>query len=727
MHRRSAGKGLRPALKGGAALMGGTALLLCLALPQPGFAQDKKPEQESKDDKSVELAPVNIEALRSITSYEATEGYVSYFSVAATKSDTPAIETPQSVSTIGRQEIEDRGAKTMAEAVRYSPGVTVDNYGVDPRGYDSITIRGFYSSTTGSFRDGLRMDGNAFAAYTTEPYAIERIDVMRGPSGALYGQAEAGGVIDRTTKRPNADMRQEVKVEAGSWDHFQGAFDMGGKANEDGSLQFRLTGLARDSDTEFDYNDGTSQKNNRLFIAPSLTWKGDKTEITFLADYMKDERSPLFNTFANETVGRTNVVSGEPGFDRFDQEQFSVGYTLSHRFDDTFTFRQTARYFEVSVDYQTVSANGLSADNRTLNRYVWAAPDDLAQTAIDNQLEARFDFSGMRHTMLFGFDYSRSVDEFQYYSGAATSIDLVNPVYTGAVLPAAPYLSNEQTLTQTGVYIQDQVKLDNWIVTLGGRYSWVDLDTDDLLTNTTQSFEDSAFTGRVGVTYLFENGLAPYASFIQGFTPKQGTDLFGKPFEPEDSTQYEIGVKYQPVNYNALFTASVYHLTKTNVQTRDPADINNTLQTGEIEVRGLELEAKAGLFKGLDLTAAYAFMDAEVTESNDGNVGLSPVLIPEHTASLWAVYSLQQPELRGLRVGGGLRYVGSAYNDTLNTSENPDYLLVDALVSYAFNENMTLDLRASNLLDEEYTTTCAFGSCYYGPGRWVTAGMTYRW
>src|SRR5690606_23484078 len=123
----------------------------------------------------------------------------------------------------------------------------------------------------------------------------------------------------------------------------------------------------------------------------------------------------------------------------------------------------------------------------------------------------------------------------------------------------------------------------------------------------------------------------------------------------------------------------------------------------------------------------YAFMDAEVTESNDGNVGLSPVLIPEHTASLWAVYSLQQPELRGLRFGGGLRYVGSAYNDTLNTSENPDYVLVDALVSYAFNENMTIDLKASNLLDEEYTTTCAFGACYYGPGRWVTAGMTYRW
>lgn len=725
MTMRTARSGLRGALR--AALLGGTAIIVCMGSPGLGLAQDAKPAEEKKDGETVELTPVQVEALRSITSYEATEGYVSYYSVAATKTDTPAIETPQSISTIGRQEMEDRGVKTMAEAVRYSPGVTVDNYGVDPRGYDSITIRGFYSSTTGSFRDGLRMDGNAFAAYTTEPYAIERIDIMRGPSGALYGQAEAGGVVDRTTKRPYADMRQEIRVEAGSWDHFQGAFDLGGKANEDGSLLFRLTGVARESNTEFDYNDGTSQDNNRLFIAPALTWKGDKTEITFLADYMKDSRSPLFNTFANETVGRTGVVAGEPGFDQFHQEQFSVGYALAHQFDDTFTFRQTARYFEVEVDYQTVSPGVLAADNRTLNRTTFGAPDELAQVAIDNQLEARFDLKGMKHTMLFGFDYSRSVDEYSYYSGLADPLDLINPVYTGAALPATPYLSNEQTLTQTGVYLQDQIKLDKWLLTLGGRYSWVDLDTDDLLNNTTQSFQDSAFTGRVGLTYLFDNGVAPYASFIQGFVPRQGTDLYGKPFEPEDSTQYEVGVKYQPLNYNALFTASVFHLTKTNVQTRDPSDINNTLQTGEIEVRGLELEAKAGLFTGLDVTAAYAFMDAEVTQSNDGNVGLSPVLVPEHTASLWAVYSVQQPELRGLRFGGGVRYVGSVYNDTLNTSENPDYLLVDALVGYAVNDNMTVELRATNLLDEEYTTTCAFGSCYYGPGRWVSANLTYRW
>jgi iron complex outermembrane receptor protein len=680
------------------------------------------------DGQAVILAPVRVEALRGITSYQPTDGYVSYYSVAATKTDTPILETPQSISTVAREEMEDRNVKTVAEAVRYSPGVAVDAYGVDPRGFESIQIRGFSSVTTGSFRDGLRQDQNFFAAYATEPYGLERVDIMRGPSGALYGQAEAGGVVDRTTKRPTSDMKQEIHVEAGSWDTYQTGFDIGGAANEDGTIAIRLTGLAREGSTEFDYADGSSQKTSRIFFAPAITFQpNEDTSITVMADLLDDERSPQFNTYADDTIGRTSVVTGEPGFDKFNQFQYSIGYDASHRIDDVWKLRQVARYSHIEVDYQMVASNGLQADGQTLNRYVWSSPDKLDQIAVDNQAEAKFTWGPTKHVALMGGDYSRSVDDFSYYNGTVGTLNLNAVSYTGAALPA-PYQVTEQTLEQWGVYLQDQITLyDDWILTLGGRFSSVNQVTKQALAGTTEDKSDSAFTGRAGLTYLFDNGLAPYLSYTEGFVPTQGTNLSGESFEPQESVQYEAGIKYQPPEVNALFTAAAYQLTKTNVLTRDPANINASIQTGEVRSRGIELEAKASLFQGLDATVAYTYTDALVTKSTEVNLDKVPVLVPEHTASAWLQYHIDQGPLDGLTLGGGVRYVGQTYNDSANTDHVPDYALVDATIGYELTENAALKLTANNLLNKEYQTTCSFGACYYGPGRQVNARLTYQW
>lgn len=673
------------------------------------------------------LGTITVEDYRNITSYEATMGYVSHYSTAATKTDTPAIETPQSVSTVGREEMEDRNAKTVAEAMRYTAGVNVDAYGVDPRGFDTIKIRGFDSVTTGSFRDGLRMDGNFFALYTTEPYGIERVDMMRGPSGALYGQAEAGGVIDRTTKRPHADMTQELRVEGGSWEHLQGAFDLGGAVTDDETLLFRLTGVGRTEHTEFDYNDGTAQDNRRLFFAPALTWNpSEDTSFTVLADYMHDRRPTAFGTLATESV-RTDVVAGEPGFDEFDQEQFAIGYDVRHRFTDMWEFRQKARYTYVDVDYQGVSAEGFDPSTGTITRSVWSSPDTVHQGVIDNQLEARFEAGPTFHVALFGLDYSHSVDTFSYHYGPADPLNVDNIVYTGATVPDA-YQRTEQTLQQAGAYIQDQMTIyDRWILTLGGRFSYVRQETEDRFTHTSETKNDDALTGRAGLTYLFDNGLAPYVSFTQGFTPQNGTTRQGETFVPEESTQYEIGLKYEPKDFNALFTIAAFDLTKTNVVTVDPDDLFSSVQTGEIQTRGIELEAKTTLMEGLDLAASYTFLDAEVTESNDVDLGKRPVGVPEHTAAAWLKYTFQDGLLEGFGIGGGLRYVGPTYNDLANESENASYLLADAALSYDLNDNLSFQVNANNLFDREYVTICGFGSCYYGTGLRVIGGLSYHW
>lgn len=681
-------------------------------------------------DASAEGAPsdvITVEDYHNITSLAPTQGYVSHYSTAASKTDTPVIETPQSISTVGRDEMDDRNTKTVAEAMRYTAGVMVDSYGVDPRGFDTIKIRGFDSVTTGSFRDGLRMDGNFFALYTTEPYGIERVDMMRGPSGALYGQAEAGGVIDRTTKRPRADMTQELYVEGGSWAHLQGAFDLGGAATEDESLLFRLTGVARSAQTEFDYNDGSPQKNRRLFLAPALTWNpDDDTSITLLADYMHDRRPTAFGTLATEEQ-RTDVVAGEPGFDEFDHEQFAIGYDARHRFDDVWEFRQKARYTYVDVDYQGVSAESFDPGTGVVQRTVWSSPDTVHQGVIDNQLEARFGLGPTFHVALFGLDYSHSVDTFSYHYGPADPININNIVYTGATVPDA-YQRTEQTLQQAGLYLQDQVYIyDDLILTLGGRYSYVKQETEDRMTGDSESKTDDSFTGRLGLTYVFDNGLAPYVSYTEGFTPQNGTTRQGETFVPEESTQYEVGLKYEPKDFNALFTVAAFQVTKTNVLTVDPDDLFSSVQTGEIRTRGVELEAKATLMEGLDLAASYTFLDAEVTESNEEDLGKRPVNVPEHTASAWLNYTFQDGLLEGLGIGSGLRYVGPTYNDLANDSENSSYLLVDAALNYDLDENLSFQVNANNLFDREYVTICTAGSCYYGTGLRVLAGLSYHW
>lgn len=676
------------------------------------------------------LDPIRVEAVRSISAWGETEGFVSYYSDAATKTDTPLQETPQAISVIGKEEIEKRNAETISEAVSYSSGVKVDDYGVDPRGYDSIRVRGYDTAVSGSFRDGLPLVGNQFALYTTDPYALERIDVMHGPSGALYGQGDAGGVVDKTTKRPRVDMTNEVKFEAGSFDHLQGAFDIGGQLGMGEDLIFRLTGLLRDSATDFDYANGKAQENDRLIIAPALTWNiSEQTRITFLTEYLQDDRGAGFGTYDNEDIKRTRVVSGEPEFDFFEHEQHAFGYLLSHRFNENWEFRQNTRYSAIDVDYQTVYPSYLDADGRTLYRYLWAAPNEQEQFSIDNQLEARLSWGNVDHTLLFGLDYNHTEDDYKYYYDASIpTLDLLNPVYSGNLALPAPYEDNNEVLTQKGVYFQDQIKFNEaWVLTLGGRYSDVRKDVDSNINSNHQVDNDDTFTGRVGLTYQFDSGLAPYISYTEGFVPVSGVDAFGESFEPEESEQYEIGLKYEVPDYNAFFTVALFDLTKKNVLTRDPANVFQSIQTGEINTRGLELEGKVSLLSGLDMTAAYSFNDAEVTESNDEDLHQTPVQVPEHLASLWLNYRVPDGELRGLEVGGGFRYVGSQYNDLANTSKTAGYTLVDATLRYHLNENITFALDANNLLDKEYITTCSSGTCYWGQGQRLIASVKYRW
>jgi iron complex outermembrane receptor protein len=301
-----------------------------------------------------------------------------------------------------------------------------------------------------------------------------------------------------------------------------------------------------------------------------------------------------------------------------------------------------------------------------------------------------------------------------------------------------PYYDTRQTQSQTGLYVQDQIKVDRWVLQLGGRHDWAKTNSHERLFGTPTSQSDTAFTGRAALLYLFDSGWAPYASYSTSFQPVLGTDISGSPFKPETGRQYEVGVKYQPPGWNAFITVAAFDLTKQNVLTQDPNNPDFRIQTGEIRSRGLEVEAVASLPSGWDLRAAYTFVEPKIVADNDATiVGKTPNGVPRHTVAVWADYTFRGGPLDGFGAGGGVRYLSSNFGSDTNIAtidgrdvpfRIPSVTLFDATIHYDWR-GFRFAVNAKNLFDRTYVATCynEVSSCFYGSRRTVIASARYRW
>ncbi|MDR6953013.1 iron complex outermembrane receptor protein [Ancylobacter sp. 3268] len=680
---------------------------------------------------SGETVGIELDTIAVQGSGDGTVGYVATRSTAGTKTDTPLIETPQSVSVVTRQELDDRNVQSLTQAVAYTPGVRTGQSGYDPR-YDAFTIRGFDATYTGIYRDGLRWPGANMSVFKIEPYGVESVTVLRGPSSALYGLGSPGGLVDVTSKRPTEEAFGEVELQGGNYDLWQGQFDIGGPLDKDGTLLYRLTGLFRDAGSPNTLGGGVNDMN---FIAPALTWKpSDQTKITFLGEYQKSE-TPASLPFYGWDGSGTETFSRSPGdYNSQPQEQWRVGYLAEHAFNDVFTFRQNLRYGNADTTVRYTGLTSLDPDTNIASRYTGYVHDLLDSFAVDNQLQADFATGAVQHKLLVGLDYTYlSLDGGIGFGTAADfSYNTGQPLGT---TEDPPFNSSRyrQSQKQTGLYIQEQAQLDRWILTLTGRQDWVDAKDDDLLNGTSEDNDDSEFTGRVGLTYLFDNGIAPYVTYSTSFAPNIGVDINGDPFSATTAKQIEAGVKYAPAGFDGFFTAAVFQINQENGLVTDDTNPLYQVQTGEVRARGFELEAVANLGAGLRLRGAYTYLDLENVAGDPTTVGLTPSGQPQNAFSLWADYQFQSgSKLAGLGLGAGVRYTGATWGDSLNTFENDAYTLVDAKLSYDFgvlNEKLkgwSFQVNAQNLLDEEYVT-CDAGYCYLGAPRTVLAGVKYRW
>lgn len=675
---------------------------------------------------ALDLTEIDINAVGLQSAWAPLDGYVAKAASTATKTDTPVIETPQSISVVTRDQIQDIHAQSLRDALGYTAGV-ISSEG-DDRTTDSFVMRGFQIDGS-TYRDGMRYMSNIYDG-SQEPYGMERVEVLRGASSVLFGQAAPGGIINVVSKLPTREELHEIKAETGSNDRNQLATDHGGALGE--TLSYRFTALERKSDTTTDH-----VPDDRTYIAPSLTWQPtESTSLTLLATYQKSRTAYVYGLPAEGTIlpnpnghiSRHTFI-GEPGYDKAEITAWDIGYRLEHAFNEDLRLRQNLRYFESENEMPSVWQGGfIDPEMTTVMRGAQDRVDDSRNFVVDTQLEARLHHERAEQTLLAGVDYGDRHLRTERYNRTLTPLNLFDPVYGGIFGPPEPALfaSFKSEVEQTGVYLQDQIKFDGkWVLLLGGRQDWSKMKEDPLFFDGPVRQDDDAFTKRAGLVYLADNGLAPFISYSESFRPEVGRDRSGQAFEPTEGEQYELGLRYQPPGSNALYSAAIYQLTQTNVLSPDPVDpFNFQVQTGEVRSRGLELEAKADIGANASITAAYAYTDAEVTKSNRDNEGQQTGGMPRNMFSVWGDYRFGQVGPGQLRAGAGVRYV-----DEIPGLFNPDivapsYTLVDAMLGYAVG-SWDLTLNVTNLTDEDYLNYTY--AAFYGAERQVTAGAAFRW
>lgn len=639
----------------------------------------------------------------------------------ATKTPTAIIDIPSSVSLIDGRRLEDRKPQTLSQIVGYVPGVNVGNYGFDSR-YDAFFIRGFQATYTGVFRDGLRQLNSPSGLYRNEPYGLESLSVLRGPASVLYGASGAGGLVDGVTKRPTGDIFGEVEGLIGSYDRYQINGDFGGAS---GDLAWRLTGVARESDSHL-----PGFPDDRLMIAPALTWTpSDATRITVLGEYMNSLTGgsaafyndasviPAPDSLAGPgTVSAdrviTDIVLADERISDFDHEQWRLSYEIEHSFGNGLTLVQNARFQE--VDAYLEYAYFLDPENDLVTKGSGVANDVVDAFTIDNQARYTLNAGGVRHRLLAGLDYS----DVDYISrDGFGSIPQTGNVVTPDLIDTVA-----QSFSQTGLYIQDQIEAGRLGVVVGLRHDWLEASTNRFGISTFDQ-NDSATTGRIGVTYDLDGGVTPYANWSSSFEPNIGLLLDGTPARPTEARQVEVGVKYQP-RTGVLLTAALFDIEQQDGVVFDAADGINRQVQQDLTSRGLELEASVRLAEGLDLTAAYAYTDAEIERGGSGATGNTPSGTPAHMASVFADYTVPGT---GFGFGAGLRYFGESFGNDLNTIDNDDRLFADAVIHYDLPQvaGVRLQVNATNLFDTE-PINCTAGYCYREQGRTVMASARYR-
>jgi iron complex outermembrane receptor protein len=612
-----------------------------------------------------------------------------------TRTDTPIMDIPQSIQVVPQQVIRDQAAISVREALRNVSGVTLSSTS-GGRG-ESFIMRGFNAA---QFTNGIRDD--FYSSRTrTDLGNIERIEVLKGPASVLFGQAEPAGIINFITKQPLLEPYYNFDFIAGSYNFYRPTIDISGPLNDSKTLAYRLNIAYENAESFRDL-----VRTERILIAPTLAWQiSPDTKLSFEYTYLYDQR-PVDrglvvlsdNQIPDIPIGR---YLGDPTIQEQFTEQRSTLY-FNHKFNQNLSLRSIFRYTYANEGGPgcTLQIFGGSDDDRNFPVSECIGNQDYETWTWQNDLIGKFDTGSVKHTLLFGSEYSRQSNFYEGAFRSAGTIDIFDPNYDfifGEFDP--PGLGNNK-VTSFGIYLQDQIKLlENLILVVGGRFdTYEDKGQFDGVPYVTNA---DAFSPRVGLVYQPIPEVSLYTNFSQSFTPVFGTNINGDPFEPQRGTGYEIGVKTELLGGRLLSTFALYDITLSNIPTEDPDNPSFSIQVGSQRSQGIEFDIAGEILPGWKIIASYGLTNAEIAKDNTFPSGNRLNNVPTNTASLWTTYTIQEGNFQGLGFGTGFFYVSNRAGDLANSFYVPSYALVDAAIYYQ-KEKFRAALNFKNIFGTRY-------------------------
>ncbi|NMM14417.1 MAG: TonB-dependent siderophore receptor [Rhodoferax sp.] len=696
------------------------ALLVALAIQQfsnPASAQTAAPEPATAD---ATLPEVKVKSSRNLA-----PTYNPPTAVSATKIEAPLRDIPQTVNVVPQSLLRDQGVRSMQEVLKAVPGIGIA-LGDGQR--DEVTIRGF-TAIADQFIDGLRDD----ALYFRDLSNIEQVEVIKGPASVLYGRGSSGGLINRISKKPGIN-KNEVSTQVGSWGQRRGEFDLA-RDDKDSGVAFRVTGALERADS---YRDQQFLK--REALAPSLSVKLDPdTQLLIQGESLSDRRVTDFGVPAYHGLPvdvPASTYYGAAKAKDFDYSQARVnafGFTLDHRFDSEWSVRNAFRHYDYSLDRNNtlVSAVVETTQRATLTRSNVKRQEDGYTN--QTELTQKTTLAGMPHQLLYGVEIGQqNKDQFRT-SAVVGTVSLFNPEPLVVPFTVAPVnLNNLGIFTVASAYAQDLVTLsERWKALVGVRFDKFGQETQERLAGK-PSLErtDRAWSPRAGLVYQPSQQQSYYASYSKSFQPSGENFALAAnnaQLEPEQTTNHEVGAKFDFLDGRAAATVSLFQAERTNIKAADPAT-NLLIPIGTQTTNGLELTFNGDLAQGWQVWSGYSYLDARVTSSiakDDGQFiqGKRAALTPAHSANLWFTKALGH----GFGAGAGVNYVGDRFANPGNTVTLPSYVTAD-LMAYYRMAGLDLQVNLMNIFNRDYIVAGHGASKYLNlPGAPRSLQVTARY